>query len=196
MASFATASDLNTYTGTTVATARAEQLLDLASGVIRAYTGQYIERVLNDTIVVPGNHTYLLSLPERPVLAVDSVTVGDTALTVDNDYVWDGFGNLYRGASVTGVLVVNGPGTLLSDRGDWGGPGTQVTVQYDHGFATIPSDVKAVCLQMAARALSSPDGVNSETVGSYSVSYARSSGVMLTPDEQNILDRYRQKVHA
>ncbi len=70
-----------------------------------------------------------------------------------------------------------------------------MTVVYTHGFAVIPNDVKGVCLALAARSLQSPDGVNSETVGSYSVSYSRTGGaVSLLDEERRLLDRYRRKV--
>ena len=43
--------------------------------------------------------------------------------------------------------------------------------------------------------LQSPDGVNSESVGSYSVSYSRSGGaVSLLAEEKALLNRYRLRV--
>jgi len=191
---FATETELEAYTGTSIATDRATLLLDMATGAIRAHTNQTLSRVTNDTVILPGNYTGVLELPERPVASVGAVTIGDTALTVDSDFVWDGRTSLLRGTAVTGVLVIN-DGPLISGRGDWGGPGAQVTVTYTHGFATIPDDIKGVCLALAARSLQSPDGVNSETVGSYSVSYSRTGGaVSLLDEERRLLDRYRRKV--
>lgn len=194
---FALPADLDVYTGTTVTEARARLLLDLASGAIRGYTGQTISRVTNDTITLPGNFGSTLTLPERPASAPTLVKIGDTTLTADTDYVFDGRWTLHRGTKVDGVLSVNGPDYLVNGWGDWGGPGAQVTVTYSHGFMTIPGDVKGVCLALAARSLASPDGVNSESVGSYSVSYSRSGGaVSLLAEEQRLLDSYRVKVHA
>lgn len=191
---FATEAELEAYTGTSIDTTRATLLLDLATGAIRAHTNQTLSRVANDTVVLPGNYTGTLELPERPVASVASVSIGDTNLAADVDYVWDGASSLLRGTLVTGVLVVN-DGPLLSGRGDWGGPGAQVSVTYTHGFATISDDIKGVCLALAARSLSSPDGVNSETVGSYSVSYSRTGGaVSLLDEERRLLDRYRRTV--
>lgn len=191
---FATEAELEAYTGTSVATDRARLLLDMASGAIRAYTNQTISQATT-TAVMPGNHSEKLVLPERPVTSVTSVTIGATSLAADTDYVWDGAHTLYRGSRVDGVLSVNGPDYLINGWGDWGGPGAQVTVVYTHGFAVIPNDVKGVCLALAARSLQSPDGVNSETVGSYSVSYSRTGGaVSLLDEERRLLDRYRRKV--
>jgi len=193
---FATEADLEAYTGASIDTARATILLDTATAAIQAYTNQTITSG-STTAVLPGNLSERLVLPERPVTAITLVKIGDTTLTVDTDYVWDGAHTLYRGTKVDGVLSVNGPDYLVNGWGDWGGPGAQVTVTYSHGFMTIPGDVKGVCLALAARSLASPDGVNSESVGSYSVSYSRSGGaVSLLAEEQRLLDSYRVKVHA
>lgn len=191
---FATEAELEAYTGTSIATTRAELLLDLATGAIRAYTNQTISRVTSDVVVLPGSWSNRLELPERPVVSVATVKIDDTTLVADTDYVWDGRWTLLRGTSEAGVLVIN-DGPLISSHGDWGGAGAQVTVTYTHGFATIPDDIKGVCLALAARSLASPDGVNSESVGSYSVSYSRSGGaVSLLDEERRLLDRYRRRV--
>lgn len=192
---FATEAELEAYTGTSVASDRAAILLDTASAAIRAYCNQTFTRVAAAQ-VLPGNFTHKLELPERPVTAVTSVSIGDTALTADVDYVWDGAHTLYRGTKVDGVLSVNGPDYLIDGWGDWGGDGAQVTVTYTRGFSTIPGVVKGVCLALAARSLTSPDGVNSESVGSYSVSYSRTGGaVSLLNEEKALLNKYRRRVH-
>lgn len=191
---FATESELESYTGTSVATDRARLLLDMASAAIRAYTNQTISQATT-TAILPGTFTDAMVLPERPVTAITLVKIGDTTLTVDTDYVWDGAHTLYRGTKVDGVLSVNGPDYLINGWGDWGGPGAQVTVTYTHGLANIPNDVKGVCLALCARSLASPDGVNSESVGTYSVSYSRTGGaVSLLTEEKALLNRYRLRV--
>lgn len=191
---FATEADLEAYTGAAVATDRATILLDAATAAIQSYCRQTFTAVAGAQ-VLPGSWDAKLELPERPVTAVTAVSIGDTALTADMDYVWDGAHTLYRGTKVDGVLSVNGPDYLINGWGDWGGPGAQVTVTYARGFATIPGDVKGVCLALAARSLASPDGVNSESVGAYSVSYSRSGGaVSLLAEERALLDRYRRRV--
>ena len=193
---FATEADLEAYTGTSVATDRATLLLDSATAAIQADCRQTFTQT-SGAQVLPGNFGHKLELPERPVTAVTSVAIGDTTLTVDTDYVWDGAHTLYRGTKVDGVLAVNGPDWLIDGWGDWGGDGAQVTVTYTRGFATIPGVVKGVCLALAARSLASPDGVNSESVGSYSVSYSRSGGaVSLLAEERELLNRYRVRVFA
>ena len=193
---FATEAELEAYTGVAVATDRATLLLDTATAAIQAYTRQTLSQA-STTVVLPGTMSERLVLPERPVTAVTAVSIGDTALTADTDYVWDGASTLIRGSRVDGVLSVNGPDWLVNGWGDWGGPGAQVEITYTHGFATIPNDIKGVCLALAARSLQSPDGVNSESVGTYSVSYSRSGGaVSLLTEERELLNRYRVKVFA
>ncbi len=191
---FVTEADLEAYTGTSVATDRATILLDTATAAIQAYCNQSFTQATT-TVVLPGTFDSRLELPERPVTAITTVKIGDTTLTADSDYVWDGGHMLYRGTKVDGVLSVNGPDYLINGWGDWGGPGAQVTVTYTHGFAVIPNDIKGVCLALAARSLTSPDGVNSESVGSYSVSYSRTGGaVSLLDEEKALLNRYRRRV--
>ncbi len=193
---FATETELEAYTGTSIATDRARILLDMASGAIRSYCRQTFTRGAT-TVILPGTHAEKLELPERPVTAITLVKIGDTTLAVDTDYVWDGQHTLYRGTKVDGVLSVNGPDYLINGWGDWGGPGAQVTVTYTHGFTSIPNDIKGVCLALAARTLGSPDGVNSESVGSYSVSYSRTGGaVSLLSEERELLNRYRTRVFS
>lgn len=192
---FATEAELEAYTGTSVATDRASLLLDSATAAIQAYCRQSFTQATT-TVVLPGTFGEKLVLPERPVTAITLVKIGDTTLAVDTDYVWDGAHTLYRGTKVDGVLSVNGPDYLIDGWGDWGGPGAQVTVTYTHGHATIPGVIKGVCLALAARTLGSPDGVNSESVGSYSVSYSRTGGaVSLLDEEKALLNKYRRRVH-
>ncbi len=193
---FATEAELEAYTGTSISTDRARILLDMASAAIRAHCRQTFTRTTT-TVILPGTFGEKIELPERPVTAITLVKIGDTTLTVDTDYVWDGQHTLYRGTKVDGVLSVNGPDYLINGWGDWGGPGAQVTVTYTHGHATIPGVIKGVCLALAARSLQSPDGVNSESVGSYSVSYSRTGGaVSLLTEEKALLDRYRTRVFS
>lgn len=196
MTAFATEAELEAYTGTSIDSTRATLLLDLATGAIRAYTGQTLSQVSGDVVTLPGTFDNALVLPERPVTAVTTVVVNDLTLAVNGDYVWPGSDVLLRGSRIA-TPVVNGPDWLLGGFGDWGGPSAEVVVTYTHGFATIPSDIKGVCLALAARSLTSPDGVNSETVGSYSVSYSRTGGaVSLLSEEKALLDRYRRTVFA
>lgn len=58
---------------------------------------------------------------------------------------------------------------------------------------TVPADVQAVTLTVAARVFSNPAAVQSESVGSYSVRYAdpQSTGLYLTKGDKAVLGKYR-----
>ena len=114
----------------------------------------------------------VVRLVQRPVLQIIEVTDLEG---VEIDYTWDGHQSLY-------------------DLGDLRG----ITVEYEHGSATIPDDVVAVVAGMVARTLSiSPDaaaGVQQQTVGPFSQSYANwavGAQVMMSPAEMKVADYYR-----
>lgn len=188
MTSFATPTELGTYLGVTIAAndARAQLLLDLASAAIRRETGQQIDHRTADAIVLKGSWGTELELPQRPVLAVSAVSIDDgvanTAQVLNTDYGW-------KGAGVD---------TLDKILGHWGGPRAAVHVTYEHGYAVIPDDIKAICLELAARAWSNPasSNIKSETAKNYSVTYADSVGVRLTADEKADLRSYRRRIRS
>jgi hypothetical protein len=151
---FATTDDLGTYLGRAVEnTAQADMALALATGIIRAETGQTLSLVEDDEVTLLGSAYAKLALPERPVIAVSSVS-GESV----NDDEWT-----RQGASLT----------------RWYGWPDVVTVTYTHGFAVIPDDVKAITLAVAARILAANDpnapAVTREQIGSYSVEYAQTN---------------------
>lgn len=152
MASFATVADLETFLRKDFAvgseTDQAQAALDTATAEMKAHMGQNIAQVTADQITLDANGAGVLFLPERPVTAVSAVTVDGTALTVANDVDWYSYGALYRDR----------------DRGGtWGDERQSVVVTYTHGYATIPDDIKRVCVKRAARILGSP-AVGSATV--------------------------------
>jgi hypothetical protein len=176
MAAFATAEDFATYIQKDLSapeTATASQALDIASEVIRGYTGQLIDAVANESVTIRplrGNSGVLL-LAQVPVTSVDSVTEDGTLLVTADDYAWSEAGIIWRVGAV-----------------QWIDP---VVVVYDHGFTTIPADVKGVCLALTAAMFGGGGtGIESESLGLYQVSYAME---MLSRDGwvRRVLDRYR-----
>jgi hypothetical protein len=174
--------------------ARAEALLDDASAAVRGYTGQTFELVEDDEIVlraVGGR----ITLPGRPVQEVARVEVigGSEALPdfTTADWLFDGIDTIRVGE---GVCIINLPEAWWDEDGY---PGTY-RVTYSHGYATVPADVLGVVCGMVLRVMANPSGYRSETVGSYSVTYAvpatgEQLGVNLTRYEAKALDRYRRK---
>ncbi|CAM5247716.1 hypothetical protein SSPIM334S_06287 [Streptomyces spiroverticillatus] len=69
-----------------------------------------------------------------------------------------------------------------------------VTVTYTHGYASVPGDVRAVVLTLAARVLNNPTDLRQESVGSVSVTYAAETiGASLAPADRDLLGRYRKR---
>lgn len=163
---FATASDLAAYlqrSGLTAAqTATAELLLDLATAALQAAVGQRVELVTDDVLLLDAPTGAVLTIPERPALAPSLVRVEGVAVT---DFT----------ASVpTSPLR---PTTLYRSSGwqaydDTTGAPLPVEVTVTHGYSTIPSELKRLCLQAAGRAFRNPEGLRSETIGAESYVYA------------------------
>ena len=134
MASFATAAELETFTGGAITdTARATALLAYVSDWIRAFSGQTLSQVAGDTVVFGQSGVELLALPQHPVTAVTSVLVDAVAVT---NFVWTRWGNLY--------LLPAAYWTFTD----------HVQVTYDHGFATTDPEyqmIKTACLNAASR---------------------------------------------
>lgn len=159
----------------TIDQAQAEDTIAGAEAVIRAALDQTIDEVVGDELVLVGNGRRLLNLPEMPVTAVASVTLGGVVLVNGTDYRWNRHGNLTR-------LGYGACWTLDED----------VEVICTHGYAVTPDAVAQVCLQLAARAWIAPkEAVASESLGDYSVTYDKQrTGQALTDFEMGMLEQY------
>ena len=145
----ASVADVEARTGETYAGAaltKVQALLRDASAAVRRATRQTISLVEDDEIVLAGDGSTLMVLPERPVVAVAGVAVAGRAVT--------GWTNTSRGL----VGLPWGPGDF--------------TVTYTHGYDEIPDDVVAVVCALVIRALTLTPGVRStsNTIGDYSES--------------------------
>ncbi|TDD97640.1 hypothetical protein [Actinomadura rubrisoli] len=174
--------------------ARVAALLDDASALVRAYTGQAFELVEDDEVVLRASGGAIV-LPQRPVSAVSSVVaVGGSEALPDFtvvDWMFDEIDTIRIGE---GACVINLPEVWWDDDGY---PGTY-RVTYSHGYAAVPGDVLSVVCGVLMRSFGNPQGLRSETVGSYSITYAvpatgEALGLNLTRYEQRALDRYRRK---
>ena len=170
MTQFATSDELSAFLNRVFTTAereRADQSLVLASGIVQGIANQAIEPATNQTLILSGDGTGLIFLPELPVTAVDSVTEDGTLLIAGADYTVD---------LANGILVRLG--------GAWATSPKTVVVVVDHGQA-VPPAVKAVVLGVASRLLINPDGTIRESIGSYSGAYPG----LLTDVDLKILGR-------
>ena len=196
VAALATVQDLRDRLGrplTDAEAARASALLDDASALVRAYTGQAFDMVDAEEVVLRVQ-AGIVRLPQRPVIAVSRVVAiggaGVPEVTV-LDWVFDGVDQVQVG---DGAAVINLPEAWFDDDGF---PDTY-RVTYSHGYAVPPADVVAVVCAMVLRTLTAPTamgGITSETIGSYSYSLQGADtgvAVSLGQTERGALARYRR----
>ena len=186
-APFPDANGYQVYTGVTLDNAdfaRVDLLLDLVAGMIRSYTGQRFDAVINDVVTVDASSSARLYLPELPVTGVVSVDIDGSALVAVDDYSW----------TADGVLTRTG----CAWWGSWWTCAPKVTVTYSHGYVEVPADIRAVCFAAVRRLWDQSvlSGVASESIGTYSVSYSQTtngqgSGLFFGDVERYVLDRYR-----
>jgi hypothetical protein len=142
--------------------ATASFLLDIATDLIRDYTGQTITAVAGDSVTVWPFMNRIILLPEQPVTAVTSVTDDGTLADAD-DYEWTSWGTL---------------SSLY-----W--TGKSVMVVYDHGYATVPDSIKGVCCDVAKRAFENPAGLQRDDLNT------ASQWLGLTAQNMQALGKYR-----
>lgn len=185
MTDLATQADVEARLGRTLAagaeTSKVEALLADASAAIRSYTGQTLTAVSGDVLTVDAPLSGELTLPERPVTAVTSITLDGVTLT---GWSWNAatLVTLPGGWSTQSSVAYPGRGVL------------QIT--YSHGYGSVPPDVTAVCCSMVLRAMEAPTGLRSQSIGEWSETYADdgSPGVVgFTADERERLNRYRRQ---
>jgi hypothetical protein len=188
--SLVTVADLAARLGRTLTSAQelqAQALLDDASSVVRAYVRQDITRATTTDVFTMRRADPLLhrcggvvTLPQRPVVDVASVSVNGTATA---DWWQEGDEILVR--------------AWAWDQPPAAHRAPQVTVTYTHGWDPVPGDIQAIVMQAANRVMVNPSGIRSETVGGESVTYLIPAvgeylGVLLSRTEQKVLDRYRR----
>ena len=82
MTALASVADLSAYIGREIEEDDASALLalELASGAVREYCGQYFLLVEDETITLNGSGTRVVLMPETPVTEVTSVAVSGEVL--------------------------------------------------------------------------------------------------------------------
>jgi hypothetical protein len=191
---FATADDFAARLGidlTDPEKTRAGILLGLASELIQDEVDQQIGLVADDTIELPGTTDDRITLPQRPVVSVSSVSIDGQALTEGGDWYLE----------EDTIIRVSTPLTIL-DGGDltvdpyaypyglgFGLPEQTIAITYTHGFAdnAVPGTVKAICLEAVVRAWVNPGSVARESIGNTSTVYDNNrfspSGLLLNGGE-------------
>jgi hypothetical protein len=172
---FITESDLSAQTGLDLSGDLAvPPILEAACDLCRNVAGQPFNATTG-TAVLDGTGTDALLLPNLPVSRAGTVLVNGGTVT---DYALNGNGILLRGTA--GV----------DPRPVWPLGRQNVTVVYDYGYATVPSDVKMVALSVAARLATQGQAIQ-EMVGDVQVRY-NAPPLDLSNGEKLILQKYRQ----
>lgn len=155
---------------------RVEFALAVASDEIRRRTSQTFDLVEGDVIILDGTGHQELLLPQLPVNAVNTVTFDD---------------GLSTELVVTDYKVAPLDGVIRRRKGFPWGFGN-VTVDYDHGFTTIPYDLANIAIQSARAGVSAgTPGLTGETTGGYS--YTRDATVQAVESFSSLLDLYTVK---
>lgn len=176
MTAFATAEELQAFTGRDYDTTHADAVLAAVSDDIRGVGNQAIDITASPadtTVVLNGTWADSVTLPERPVIEIVSVTV--------------------NGAEVaSGDWYFHRPDQIVKP-GGFDGPEYPITVVYKHARAAVPGWLKTLTMRVAARTIGNPSGLLQETNGDYSVSHPRTE-TMLTPAERKLVRRKLGKV--
>ena len=151
-----------------------------ACDAVRAELHRKLNLTEVEDIVMDGNQTAALILPERPVHEIDNVTIDDEVIDADILYL----------DTPRGVL-------FLTDGSLWTWGKGNVALTYTHGYALdepdvggtierVPANIRLVALRLAAgvyrtKGTSDTAGtvVTSETIGSYSYNQEVSAAAML-----------------
>jgi hypothetical protein len=155
MAAFITTTELIVWMGIpddTYPTDQATAYIDSASAAIRGHCGWNITEETVTAEVLDGSGKWDLWLPTKNLTVVTAVVEDGVTLVHDTDYVW------YR----------NG---RLTHAGRWTANAKGVVATYTHGYPTghrLLELARSVCRLVAARSLTNPAGLRSETIGAVS----------------------------
>jgi hypothetical protein len=188
MADLFTVSELASYLQRDLDTSSATLAKESAQGIVRAYCNQEITTATNTSVKLPidvESWSYVVYLPQRPVVAVSSVTVNGVTYVDGTDYAWNGFSPYIR------LRKVDEAAAAFEDE-------PVAVVTYTSGYSTVPPAVKAVALAVAARQYDNPQGLRQVSVDDYAETRAGAdddlAGVSLLKAERAILDRYKRTV--
>ncbi len=129
-------------------------LIDFADSVVEAYCDRLFEPATSVVETPDGPGDEVLFLSQWPVTAINSLTENGTALVVDTDWFFYEDGRLLRGS----------PEAI--DRLKWARARKNVVVDYDHGFATIPNELRLVSTRLASTMFQAGEAYANAPIGS------------------------------
>jgi len=159
----ATPSDLASLLQQDLDASTANLVIECATAVVQAVTGQRIVQVVNDTMTLDldgYDGGVYLTLPERPVTAVGTVQIGSTAVTDFSSQL--SRGRLWRAYGWRSTLVA------YFDQ-----PNT-VTIVNTHGYPAGHQRLqlaRSAVLSLAKGAYANPSGAVREAIDDYQVAY-------------------------
>ena len=183
---FISRDDLSDYLGRDVAADDgATIVVDAACEMVRTMTEQTLDAVSEDTITLDGTGTDAIILPQLPVNGAGTVNMigSDGGTTAVTNYALKGNGVLLR---------TRGSAAAEEDYVETSWPiGRQnVEVTYDHGYDSVPEDLRFVALTLASRMI--VQGVASEeSQATERVRYG-TNATDFTDGERAIMHKYRQ----
>lgn len=191
MAGFFTRAELASWIQQDVDNSTADLLIEGSAAVIRREVRQTLDLVVGDTVTIKAHDGITLVLPQRPVVAVTSVTLAGVLLP-GTDYEFDADTGRLRWIWRKATTVIPAVYRCWPE-------GADVVVVYTHGYATIPADIKDLALELSQTVYTNPNQVTSETLRDYSVTYAGSGGggaqlmgrLSLNESQKRRLDDYR-----
>lgn len=182
--------------------ATAVAALQAATADIQDFCSQLLVPVDADIITVSGTGSRYLLLPECPVTAVNAITIDQdlpTELAVTTFRISARNGILYRlpDPTVAGYCTCG-----CSDPFDcccippssWGWPRgfSNITVNYDHGYAAMPANLVQVAASLAHESVNAgPLRLHGEKIEGYS--YTREVGATTVDDFSGLLNRHKLK---
>lgn len=193
----ATQADLEAALQRTLDATQAAMALRRASARVRKYCRQQFTIVENETVTLPGS-SRVLRLPQRPLILDDThpLTVVELFGLTDVEYTaLEGRDYTRIGTELTRGEAWWAPTRLMGwpwmrPQGIWA---QRVRVTYSHGYIEVPDDVVDVVLDLAAMAMTNPQGLRSESIDDYSRTFAAEmiGGPQLSAEHKEALRPYR-----
>lgn len=179
MADYCTLSDVKNYLNIT--SINSDTLLSSLITSASAYIENWTNRVFSsssNTAKFNGNNSHIMMLKDYPIISVTSVKVGNTYYSAS-----DGMSVGYVADDVAIYLI-----GAIYEKGY-----SNIEISYTSGYATIPADIKQVCIDLVAYKFKETDrvGILSKTMAGEVVSFDSKD---LKDQSKNILNNYNRVV--
>lgn len=125
--------------------------LAFASAWVRAYCGWHIAPSITESVTLDTYGGTRIFLPTKHLTALGAVTLTADGSVVDPS-----------------TLAMSRLGFISKTGAAWPEGYSAVTVQFTHGYATVPEVVRAACVELAIQLPAQMTNVTAETVGGVS----------------------------